>query len=80
MKPAFSVISFTTVAGAGQGLAVALAFATLSGVPLGPTFLPLCLAVALVLCCGGGKMVLRLLGLLGLVLQRVGLDFLDRRF
>ena len=49
MKPAFSVISFTTVAGAGQGLAVALAFATLSGVPLGPTFLPLCLAVALVL-------------------------------
>jgi DMSO reductase anchor subunit len=49
MKPAFSVISFTTVAGAGQGLAVALVFATLSGVPLGPTFLPLCLAVALVL-------------------------------
>lgn len=49
MKPAFSVISFTTVAGAGQGLAVALAFATLSGVQLGPTFLPLCLAVALVL-------------------------------
>ena len=49
MKPAFSVISFTTVAGAGQGLAVALAFATLSGVPLGPTFVPVCLAVALVL-------------------------------
>ena len=34
MKPAFSVISFTTVAGAGQGLVVALACATLAGVPM----------------------------------------------
>ena len=49
MKPAFSVISFTTVAGAGQGLVVALACATLAGVPMAATFLPLGLGVALVL-------------------------------
>jgi DMSO reductase anchor subunit len=49
MKPAFSVISFTTVAGAGQGLVVALACATLAGVPMAAPFLPLGLGLALVL-------------------------------
>jgi DMSO reductase anchor subunit len=49
MKPAFSVITFTTVAGSGQGLAVALACAVLSGERLGALFLPAGLAVALVL-------------------------------
>ena len=32
MNPAFSVIVFTTLAGAAQGLVVALALATLGGV------------------------------------------------
>ena len=36
MHPAWSVIVFTTVAGAAQGLVVALALATLLGVPLAP--------------------------------------------
>lgn len=49
MKPAFSVISFTTLAGAGQGLVVALACATLAGVPMAPPFLPLALGLAVVL-------------------------------
>ncbi len=37
MNPAFSVIVFTTVAGAAQGLVGGLAFAVLAGVELGPT-------------------------------------------
>ena len=49
MKPAFSVISFTTVAGAGQGLVVALACATLAGTPVASSFLALSLMVAVVL-------------------------------
>lgn len=38
MKPAFSVISFTSVAGAAQGLVVALALSSLTGVPLSTGF------------------------------------------
>ena len=38
MKPAFSVISFTAVAGAAQGLVVALAVSALTGVPLSAHF------------------------------------------
>ena len=38
MNPAFSVIVFTTVAGAAQGLVVALALAMLGGVASGPAF------------------------------------------
>jgi DMSO reductase anchor subunit len=38
MNPAFSVIVFTTVAGAAQGLVVALALAMLGGVAVGPAF------------------------------------------
>jgi DMSO reductase anchor subunit len=39
MNPAFSVVVFTTVAGAAQGLVVALALAVLAGVPLDAGFL-----------------------------------------
>jgi len=50
MNPAFSVIVFTTVAGTAQGLAVALALATLAGLPLQqPRFVPAMLGAALVL-------------------------------
>jgi sulfite dehydrogenase (quinone) subunit SoeC len=34
MNPAFSVVLFTTIAGAAQGLVVALALATLAGIPM----------------------------------------------
>ena len=40
MNPAFSVIVFTTLAGAGQGLVVALALATLGGIALSPAAPP----------------------------------------
>ncbi len=46
MNPAFSVIVFTTVAGAAQGLVVALAFAVLEGIDLGVAFLARALLVA----------------------------------
>ena len=46
MNPAFSVILFTTVAGAAQGLIVALAFAVLGGVELGAAFPGTALLVA----------------------------------
>ena len=49
MSPAFSVIFFTTLAGAAQGLVVLLALATLAGVTLAPGFLVATLAGALVL-------------------------------
>ena len=49
MKPAFSVIGFTVLAGAAQGLVVALACATWWGPALTPGFLSAALAVALVL-------------------------------
>jgi DMSO reductase anchor subunit len=38
MNPAFSVVLFTTIAGAAQGLVVALALATLTGLPVSPAF------------------------------------------
>jgi DMSO reductase anchor subunit len=38
MNPAFSVVLFTTIAGAAQGLVVALALAALGGIPTTPTF------------------------------------------
>ena len=49
MHPAWSVIVFTTVAGAAQGLVVALALATLFGVPLASSFVDAALIVALVM-------------------------------
>ncbi|MEO5696788.1 MAG: DmsC/YnfH family molybdoenzyme membrane anchor subunit, partial [Burkholderiaceae bacterium] len=51
MNPAFSVVIFTTIAGAAQGLVVALAFAWLAGVPMAAGFVgrSLILAVAMLL-------------------------------
>ncbi|MBV9891673.1 MAG: dimethyl sulfoxide reductase anchor subunit [Rhizobacter sp.] len=49
MNPAFSVVVFTTAAGAGQGLVVALALAALAHVPLASSSLRAGLAVAIVL-------------------------------
>jgi len=46
VNPAFSVVVFTTVAGAAQGLVVTLALAVLAGMPLAPGFLGLSLTVA----------------------------------
>jgi sulfite dehydrogenase (quinone) subunit SoeC len=46
MNPAFSVIVFTTVAGAAQGLVVALALAALGQVTLAPAFTPRVLLLA----------------------------------
>jgi DMSO reductase anchor subunit len=46
MKPAFSIILFTTIAGAGQGLAVTLALATLLGTASSATFVAATLWVA----------------------------------
>jgi len=53
MNPAFSVIVFTTLAGAAQGLVVALALATLGGVALSASFLGGSLALAFVMLLGG---------------------------
>src|SRR6185436_18578528 len=49
MNPAFSVVVFTTAAGAGQGLVVALAIALLAGVPLATSSLRASLLVAILL-------------------------------
>ncbi len=49
MNPAFSVVFFTTLAGAAQGLVVALALATLGGVTMLPAFARHTLAVAAVM-------------------------------
>jgi DMSO reductase anchor subunit len=49
MNPAFSVVIFTAIAGAAQGLVVALAVATLAGVPIGPAFAPAVLIGAVVM-------------------------------
>jgi len=49
VNPAFSIIFFTTLAGAGQGLVVALAVAALAGVPLGSGFLAGALLTAVVI-------------------------------
>ncbi len=48
MHPAFSVILFTTLAGAAQGLVVAIAVAGLAGAVLPPTFVLTSLGVAFV--------------------------------
>ena len=46
MNPAFSVVIFTTVAGAAQGLVVALALAAIGGLALAPGFVSASLVVA----------------------------------
>ncbi len=46
MNPAFSVVVFTTIAGAAQGLVVALALCVLCGVRTGARFAPSVLALA----------------------------------
>ena len=53
MNPAFSVIVFTTAAGAAQGLVVALALAILAGVPIAVSFVRAGLVVALALLVAG---------------------------
>lgn len=46
MNPAFSVVIFTTIAGAAQGMVVALALAHLAGIAMAPAFLGTALIVA----------------------------------
>jgi len=46
VNPAFSVVLFTTIAGAAQGLAVALALATLGGIDMTPAFVARGLEIA----------------------------------
>ncbi len=46
MHPAFSILFFTTLAGSAQGLVVALALASLGGVPMAPGFLLWALTIA----------------------------------
>ena len=53
MHPAFSILFFTTLAGAAQGLVCALALAVLFGLELAPGFLALALGVAEVLLVAG---------------------------
>jgi DMSO reductase anchor subunit len=53
VNPAFSVISFTLVAGAAQGLVVALACAALAGVPAGRGFSLVALGLALAMLAAG---------------------------
>ncbi len=53
MHPAFSILFFTTLAGTAQGLVVALALASLLGVPMAPGFLASALLVAEVLLIAG---------------------------
>ncbi len=53
MHPAFSILFFTTLAGAAQGLVVALALAALSGLEVAPGFRMGALAVAEVLLVAG---------------------------
>jgi len=47
MNPAWSVILFTTLAGAAQGMVVTLALSKLAGLPLGPGFVAGVLLIAL---------------------------------
>ncbi len=49
MHPAFSILFFTTLAGAAQGLVVLLALSSLGRVPLAPNFVVMALEVAEVL-------------------------------
>lgn len=53
MHPAFSILFFTTLAGAAQGLVVLLALCALAGMPLAPGFLPMALLVAELLLLAG---------------------------
>ena len=53
MHPAFSILFFTTLAGAAQGLVVALALALLAGVAMDATFVLQALAVGEVLLIAG---------------------------
>ena len=53
MHPAFSILFFTTLAGAAQGLVVALALAVLGGVAMAPGFVLMALGVAEVLLAAG---------------------------
>ncbi len=53
MHPAFSILFFTTLSGSAQGLVVALALASLFGVPMPPGFLSDALLVAEVLLLAG---------------------------
>ena len=53
MHPAFSILFFTTLAGAAQGLVMALALALLAGVPLEPAFALHALGVGEVLLLAG---------------------------
>ncbi len=53
MHPAFSILFFTTLAGTAQGLVVALALASLFGVPMAPGYLSTALLVAEVLLLAG---------------------------
>jgi sulfite dehydrogenase (quinone) subunit SoeC len=53
MHPAFSILFFTTLSGTAQGLVVALALASLLGVPMPPGFLSGALLVAEVLLLAG---------------------------
>ncbi|MGE0313854.1 MAG: dimethyl sulfoxide reductase anchor subunit family protein [Lautropia sp.] len=53
MHPAFSILFFTTLAGAAQGLVVALAVAVLAGVPMKAGFLSGALAFSFVLLLAG---------------------------
>ena len=46
MNPAFSVVIFTTIAGAAQGLVVTLALALLAGLPIAPGFVSAALILA----------------------------------
>ena len=53
MNPAMSVVLFTTLAGAAQGLVVALALATLASVPMAAAFVSTALLVATVMLIAG---------------------------
>jgi DMSO reductase anchor subunit len=53
MHPAFSILLFTTLSGTGQGLVVALALATMTGVSMDPTFTLQLLLAAQLLLIGG---------------------------
>ncbi len=46
MNPAFSVVIFTTIAGAAQGLVVSLALALLAGLQMQPGFVGAALILA----------------------------------
>jgi sulfite dehydrogenase (quinone) subunit SoeC len=53
MHPAFSILFFTTLAGAAQGLVVVLALVVLSGLEVAPAFLTIALGLAEVLLVAG---------------------------